>query len=144
MFLHKISPVDSAALDDWLQSLPKRLSVLVVDDYEDDRELMKFFLKSRSIKVFEASSAEEAINMACAHSPDAIIMDIHMPGDDGIIATAQLKQMTSTRHIPILALSNDCDDFSLRENAFKAGCYDCLVKSATLLEVLLSIKKALT
>ncbi|RZA15609.1 MAG: response regulator [Proteobacteria bacterium] len=144
MSIQSATPTECAALDEWFKALPVPLSVLVVDDYQDDREMMKCFLMSKSINVLSAVDAKQAIELACSHLPDIIIMDIYMPENSGIDATIRLKELASTRHIPILALSNDGDNPSLYRDAIDAGCSNCLVKTVTLFELLSSIRNTLS
>jgi len=80
-------------------------SVLVVDDYEDNRMLYVTFLAASGFRVDHAADGLEAVAKARAGMPDVIVMDLAHPGIDGWEATRQLKADPSTRHIAILALS---------------------------------------
>ena len=78
-------------------------TVLVVDDVDDARELMAHVLGSAGFRVVDASSGLEAIRLAAAHVPAVILMDLFMPGLDGITASRQIKGNPDLRHIPIVA-----------------------------------------
>ncbi len=80
-------------------------TVLLVDDVPLNRELIKEYLSSYPFNIIEAGDGEEAINLAKQHLPDLVLMDIIMPKIDGEQATTELKQMESTSHIPVLAIT---------------------------------------
>ena len=79
--------------------------ILVVDDTSDTRELYSLYLTSRGFKVPTASDGLSGIDAACRHQPDVIVMDLSMPGLDGIEATRRLKADPRTSHIPVLMLT---------------------------------------
>src|SRR5918998_6697274 len=94
--------------------------VLVVDDYQDAREMYAEYLKASGFRVAEARTGIEAVSKAREVNPDCILMDLSLPGIDGWEATRQLKADASTRNIPIVVLSAHAmtDD---RELALSAG-----------------------
>jgi CheY-like chemotaxis protein len=95
--------------------------VLVVDDYQDAREMYAQFFVSSGFRVVEASNGTEAIEKAMELAPDIILMDLSLPGMDGWEATRRLKANQQTLHIPIVALtSHALAGFS--DSAKKAGC----------------------
>ena len=75
--------------------------VLVVDDYQDAREMYAEYLKASGFRVAEARTGIEAVAKAREVNPDCILMDLSLPGIDGWEATRQLKADPSTRHIPV-------------------------------------------
>ena len=77
--------------------------VLVVDDVDDARELFGFVLRWSGYEVIEAANGAEAVTQAEAHVPSVILMDLFMPGVDGISAARQIKDKPQLRHIPIIA-----------------------------------------
>ena len=95
--------------------------VLVVDDLADQRELYAGYLRHEGFVVVEASDGFEAIGKAVDLQPDAVVMDLAMPGLDGYDCTRVLKAMTPTRGIPVLALTAHADQLPA-EWAEKAGC----------------------
>jgi PAS domain S-box-containing protein len=80
-------------------------TILIVDDIESNRHLLRSFFQSTEHKILEASDGYEAIQMAKNHHPDLIIMDILMPNLDGQEATLWLRNNPDTSTIPILILT---------------------------------------
>lgn len=79
--------------------------VLVVEDYQDAREMYAAYLQFSGYRVAEATNGLEAIEQATALLPDIILMDLALPKMDGWEATRRLKADDRTRHIPIVALT---------------------------------------
>jgi two-component system, cell cycle response regulator DivK len=79
--------------------------VLVIEDNDSNMTLATFLLKSVGHTVLCAADAEEGLAMARAERPDLILMDIQLPGMDGLEATALLKSDASTRTVPVIALT---------------------------------------
>ena len=101
--------------------------ILVVDDYQDAREMYAEYLQFSGFRVAEARNGNEAIEQAFALHPDLILMDLSLPGMDGWEATRQLKSDDRTRHIPIVALTADpSTDIGVR--ARRAGCVGVITK----------------
>jgi two-component system cell cycle response regulator DivK len=80
-------------------------SVLVVEDNAANLTLVTFLLESVGHEVVVATDAEAGLRLARATRPDLILMDIQLPGMDGLAATAQLKGDDATRAIPVIALT---------------------------------------
>jgi CheY-like chemotaxis protein len=104
-------------------------TVLVADDYDDARMIMRRLLELEGCRVFEASDGLEAVELAARHSSeiDLILMDLSMPGMDGYEATRRILAAERTRHIPVVALSALCER-DMMSKAIEAGCADCLPK----------------
>ncbi len=79
--------------------------ILVVEDNAANMKLFSIMLRKAGHEVLQAYDAEEAIALAREHHPDLILMDIQLPGMDGLAATRILKDDESTRHILIVALT---------------------------------------
>ncbi len=79
--------------------------ILIVEDNRDNMTLAVFLLESAGHAVFSATNAEIGLMMAREQQPDLILMDIQLPGMDGLEATALLKLDLSTRSIPVIALT---------------------------------------
>jgi CheY-like chemotaxis protein len=95
--------------------------ILLVDDFEDNREMYALFLTYSGFKVAEAATGQEALERAFELLPDLIVMDLSLPGLDGWEATRRLKDDARTRHIPVLVLtSHALEGFSA--GAKEAGC----------------------
>lgn len=104
-------------------------TVLLADDYDDARMILKRLLEMEGCRVVEAADGLEAVELAARHSSelDLILMDLSMPGLDGYEATRRILASEVTRHIPVVALSALCES-STRDKAIEAGCSDCLPK----------------
>ena len=81
-------------------------NVLIVEDYEKSLKLFKMIISSMGHDVLTADSSEEGIKLAQEKKPDLILMDIQMPGMNGIDALGVLKQDERTRSIPVIALTS--------------------------------------
>lgn len=101
--------------------------VLVVEDYQDAREMYAAYLQFSGYRVAEATNGLEAIEQANALMPDIILMDLALPKMDGWEATRRLKRQESTRHIPIVALTGHALA-GHAEGARQAGCDSFVTK----------------
>jgi two-component system cell cycle response regulator DivK len=79
--------------------------VLVVEDNPTNMTLTLFLLKGAGYSVLSAVDAEAGLKIAQEEHPDLILMDIQLPGMDGLEATSRLKQDDATRDIPVIALT---------------------------------------
>jgi CheY-like chemotaxis protein len=79
--------------------------ILVVEDKETNRKLVRDVLRFRGYEVAEATSAEDGLEMARTLRPALILMDIHLPGMDGIAALKQLRADPTTKEMPVIALT---------------------------------------
>jgi len=95
--------------------------VLVVEDYQDAREMYSAYLQFSGYRVAEATNGLEAIEKAIALMPDIILMDLALPKVDGWEATKRLKADERTKHIPIVALTGHALA-GFAEGAREAGC----------------------
>ena len=80
--------------------------ILIVEDNEKNRILFRDILQSRGYKTLEAETGEQAIVLLQKERPDLILMDIQLPGKDGITVTKEIKANKATRDIPVLALTS--------------------------------------
>jgi CheY-like chemotaxis protein len=104
--------------------------ILIVEDHEDTRTLYEDHLRMAGYQVIGASDGNQAIKLALARHPDAIVMDLAMPGLDGWEAIRLLRAYGPTRGVPILAVSARDDDVS-QVRAYAAGCDVFLPKPCT-------------
>ncbi|HXC70510.1 MAG TPA: response regulator [Pyrinomonadaceae bacterium] len=96
-------------------------TILVVDDFDDTRLLLRTWLERRGFRVVEAENGFQAIKRAESEMPDLIIMDMQMPQLDGLAATRRIRGLKSLVSIPIVAVSAyGADQF--RAQALAAGC----------------------
>ena len=105
--------------------------ILLVEDNEMNRDMLSRRLERRGYEVIVAVDGEEGVARAKADTPDAIVMDLSLPGIDGWEATRQLKAATETRAIPVLALTAHAMAGD-REKALEAGCDDFDMKPVDL------------
>ena len=84
---------------------PDMAKVLIIEDNPANMKLATFLLQSAGHTVFSATDAEAGLTMARGEQPDLILMDIQLPGMDGLQATALLKRDEATRAIPVIALT---------------------------------------
>jgi len=104
-----------------LQRQESASTILLVEDFDDTRLMMKMWLVKRGYRVIEAETGEEAIAIARSEHPDLILMDMMMPGMNGLDATHQIRQYQSLRTTPIVAVSAyGADEY--RRIAIEAGC----------------------
>ncbi len=95
--------------------------ILVVEDQEDNRRILRDLLTSAGFDLVEATTGEEGVTLAETHRPDLILMDIQLPGLDGYEATRRIKANPALHQIPIIAVTSYAlsgDDVKARE----AGC----------------------
>lgn len=103
--------------------------ILVVEDNWDFREILISILHAIGYEVIEAAAAPEGIEKALAESPNLIIMDLGLPGMDGIEATAKLKGHPKTAAIPVIAYTVWGEDF--KERAMGAGIAEFVPKTSS-------------
>jgi two-component system cell cycle response regulator DivK len=79
--------------------------ILIVEDNEKNMKLVRDVLQVKGYQTLEAATAEDGIALAQAHSPDLVLMDIQLPGMNGIEALGVLRENPATAHIPIIAVT---------------------------------------
>lgn len=102
-------------------------TILVVEDNAVNRRLAEFLLRSNGYQVREASTAQEAFDILKTERPDLILMDVQLPGMDGLEATRKLKANAATRDIPVVAVTSYAMTGD-REKALAAGCVGYIAK----------------
>ena len=117
----------AAAIGDDGGDVSRGATVLVVEDNPVNRKLARNVLRSRGYRVLEAETGEEGIELARAERPHLILMDLQLPGMDGIEATKRLKADPATRPIPVIALSAHAQDVDVAR-AREAGCAGYIAK----------------
>ena len=101
--------------------------ILLIEDHEDNRRIVRDLVTSVGYELVEATSGEAGVAMVETHAPDLILMDIQLPGIDGYEATRRIRANAALRHIPIIAVTSYAlsgDDAKARE----AGCDDYVTK----------------
>jgi two-component system cell cycle response regulator DivK len=117
--------------------------ILVVEDHEENRRLLRDLLTSVGYELIEAVTGEEGLTSAETHIPDLILMDIQLPGIDGYEVTRRIKANPALRHIPVIAVTSYAlsgDDVK----ALEAGCDAYVTKPFDPAELLTKIQEFLT
>lgn len=114
--------------------------VLIADDEDQIRLLLKRFLGKEGYGVIEAASGQEAIEKAKKESPLAILLDFRMPGIDGVETCRRLKSDITTRLIPIIMITAFEDS---KLDALEAGAEDFLTKPFDMVELSIRLKSIL-
>lgn len=116
--------------------------ILLIEDNPVNRRLAQFLLKSQGYEVWEVTNATEAFAALKERRPDLILMDIQLPGMDGLDATRHLKADPATRDIPVLAVTS----YAMKGDeakAFEAGCSGYVTKPIDKTLFLEAVAKAL-
>jgi two-component system cell cycle response regulator DivK len=101
--------------------------VLVVEDFEDNRFMMRRLLEMSGYRVVEAVNGNQAVEMAASERPDIILMDLSLPQLDGLAATRRIRTQEGLGRVPIVAVSaHDSADF--HAEALAAGCNEYVTK----------------
>lgn len=109
--------------------------VIVVDDYAEARDMYVAWLEVSGYRVVTASTAAAAVALAEAEPPAAILMDLSLPGMDGLEATRRLKAAPATAGVPVVAVTGHVEA-RVAEAARIAGCDAFIVKPSPAHEVM--------
>ena len=115
------------------------IRLLVVDDEDRIRRLLKMYLEREEYIIDEAANGEEALELALAHDYDLILLDLMMPGKDGIEVCKELREKKAT---PVIMLTAKGEEVN-RVQGFEAGTDDYIVKPFSPREVVLRVKALL-
>jgi two-component system cell cycle response regulator DivK len=116
--------------------------ILVVEDQEDNRQIIRDLLSATDYELTEAENGEEALAAVAKQRPDLILMDIQMPVLDGYEATRRIKADPALRAIPIIAITS----YALsgdEQKAREAGCDDYVPKPYSPRQLLAKIRQYL-
>jgi len=116
--------------------------VLVIEDDELNRKLVKEILRMGNYRTIEAIDAETGIQLARQHKPDLILMDIHLPKMDGLSATRIIKGDKDLKQIPIVAVTALAMPEDL-DKVLEAGCDDYVTKPFRFQNLLTTIDQLL-
>ena len=95
--------------------------ILVVEDTEDNKQILRDLLTSAGYELVEAVSGEEGVELAGREAPDLILMDIQLPGMDGYEAARRIRADSALAHIPIIAVTS----YALSGDEAKARAAGC-------------------
>jgi CheY-like chemotaxis protein len=101
--------------------------ILVVEDFEDSRFMMRRLLEMAGYDVVEASDGQQSVELAAQERPALILMDLSLPKLDGLAATRLIRQHEAVGKLPIVAVSAH-DSPESRSEALEAGCDDYVTK----------------
>jgi len=116
--------------------------ILIVEDNEKNRKLARDILQVKGYRTIEAETAETGLEMAPKENPDLVLMDIQLPGMNGIQALKKLRESEATRAIPVLAFTASVMPQDRRE-IMDAGFDGFVAKPVNLKEFVAAIAKAL-
>ena len=116
--------------------------ILVVEDNDTNMYLTCFILRKNNFDVIEARSGEEGVRLAVKEKPDLIIMDIQLPGIDGMEATKRIRESKESADIPIVAFTSYAMAGD-REKLLNAGCSGYLEKPINPETFMIDIEKHL-
>ena len=102
-------------------------TIMVVEDYDDTRLLLKKGLEGLGYSVLEASNGQEAVDIAGRERPDLILMDLDLPILDGIAATQRIRQQAELENVPIVAVTAYPMSYT-HVKAFAKGCDEYMPK----------------
>ncbi len=110
-----------------MQSQDQTVTVLLVEDTEDNRFMMRRLLEMAVYQVIEATDGQEAVALAESEHPQLILMDLSLPVIDGLAATRAIRKLDGLEQVPIVAVSaHDTSDF--QAEALAAGCNGYITK----------------
>jgi len=116
--------------------------ILVVEDTEDNRQIIRDLLTSAGYEMIEALDGAEGVAMAAAHKPDLILMDMQLPVLDGYEATRRIKADPALAHIPVIAVTS----YALAGDEAKtkaAGCNGYVAKPFSPRQLLAKVREFL-
>ena len=125
-----------------LKNSNRKPRVLLVDDYDDAREMYAEYLKFSGFETLQAASGPEAVKRALESRPDIVVMDLSLPVMDGWEATRRLKADERTAGIPVLALSGHALT-NLSQRAKQAGFDGFVAKPCLPVDLIAEIRKVL-
>ena len=116
--------------------------ILIVEDDPDIRELLRFNLEKAGYNLFLAEDGEKALTLARKHAPDIILLDLMLPGVDGLEVCRTLKKDPELQRIPVMMVTAKGEEMD-RVVGLELGADDYVVKPFSLREVVLRIRKML-
>ena len=116
--------------------------IMVVEDYDDTRLLLKQALEGLGYSVLEASNGQEAVDLAGREHPDLILMDLDLPILDGIAATQRIRQQSDLEKVPIVAVTAYPMSYT-HVKAFAKGCDEYMPKPIDISELASVVKRYL-
>lgn len=116
--------------------------VLIADDFEEHRLLMRQALEKRGHRVVEAMDGQETMETALREHPNLILLDLALPVLDGLTVARKIREMEDMRGIVVIAVTA-YDTYGMREAAIEAGCNEYIAKPVELEELTIMIDRLL-
>ena len=114
--------------------------VLIVEDNEKNMKLFRDVLVATGYRTLEATTGEDAVSLALSHTPALVLMDVQLPGIDGVEALVRLRRDARTETIPVLALTAQAMHGD-RERFLEAGFDGYLAKPMDVAELLRTVQE---
>jgi two-component system, cell cycle response regulator DivK len=114
--------------------------VLIVEDNEKNMKLVRDVLQASGYSTFEATTGEQAVELALVHEPVLVLMDVQLPGIDGVEALERMRQNERTASIPVLALTAQAMSGD-RERFLEAGFDGYLAKPVDVGELIEAVRE---
>jgi two-component system cell cycle response regulator DivK len=114
--------------------------ILVVEDNEKNMKLFRDVLQARGYEIMEATTGEQAVELAIEHGPDLVLMDIQLPDIDGVEALGLLRANERTASIPVLALTAQAMEGD-RERFLAAGFDGYVSKPVNIVELVGTVQQ---
>jgi two-component system, cell cycle response regulator DivK len=114
--------------------------VLIVEDNEKNMKLVRDVLQASGYSTFEATTGEQAVELALVHEPALVLMDVQLPGIDGVETLEKLRQDERTSSIPVLALTAQAMSGD-RERFLEAGFDGYLAKPVDVGELIETVRE---
>ena len=118
----------------------RRRRVLVVEDNETNMKLVRDVLQAKGYSTLEATTGEDAVELALSHEPALVLMDVQLPGIDGVEALGRLRRDERTAIIPVLALTAQAMSGD-RERFLEAGFNGYLSKPIDVVELIQAVQE---
>ncbi len=113
--------------------------ILIVEDNDKNMKLFRDVLQAKGYRTIEATNAEDGLDLAAEHSPALVLMDVQLPGIDGVEALARLRADDATSATPVLALTAQAMHGD-RERFVAAGFDGYLAKPVDVIELIAAVE----
>jgi CheY-like chemotaxis protein len=121
----------------------KRAKILIVDDSKNIRKLLSIVLKNEKYEIIESGDGNEALEKARKERPDLILLDVIIPGKDGITVCREIKSDRRTKNIPVIVITSDASG-ETRQKAISSGAAAFITKPFEPKEIREAVKKHLS
>ncbi|HEX6087225.1 MAG TPA: response regulator [Thermoanaerobaculia bacterium] len=120
----------------------RRKKILLVDDSATTLMMEQMVLRGQAYQIVTAKNGREAVAVAAVEKPDLILLDVVMPEMNGFEACRRLRQLETTRHVPIIMVTTKGEEQNV-ETGFESGCSDYITKPINGAELLTKVRSYL-